>query len=376
MMRLDLWFRPWLVLTAAGTLQGAPVSTSLPAWVATSPTGASVRVAVPPSANLRWAHLSWPKALRSHDGTIILAYLAGEFHGAGGGKSPAVSLSTDNGRTFGATHVLREFGPGLESTSSGNLALGLTEDRAVVLLAMGYRGDEANNIHGWRSTDDGRTWQPVDTSNLGPNKTGSVVGNIITLPGGKLMVHGHYRKGAKPHHTGIWQSISNDHGRTWGAPQMVSDVDGGEPVLIRSGDRLLSFIRGRGEHAIRQYLAVSDDFGKTWKTSLTKIEASDRGTKGLAHPFAMVDPDRPGEVVVLTTERPLPGRVWLWRGNAQTLEWKRDRVLLEFPKLGNDRNTDYGYTWLLRTESRHHLMFYYHGLNHGPNSIWVTEVSL
>ena len=233
----------------AADLTAAP---ALPAWAARNPNGAPVRIVVPAPADARWAHLSWPKALRAPDGTIVLAYLAGEYHTAHGGKSPAVSLSTDDGRTFTPPKILREFGTGRESTSSGNLAMGIAPDNAVVLLVMGYRGDEANNIHGWRSSDHGRTWQPVDTSKLGPNKTGSVVGNIVTIPGGKLVVQGHYRKGAKPHDTGIWQSISPDQGRTWSAPQMVTGINGGEPVMVRAGDRLLSFIRGREEHAVRQ----------------------------------------------------------------------------------------------------------------------------
>ena len=41
----------------------------------------------------------------------------------------------------------------------GNLAMGVGNDGAVVLLAMAYGGDEANTILAWRSIDNGKTWQ-------------------------------------------------------------------------------------------------------------------------------------------------------------------------------------------------------------------------
>lgn len=358
------------LLTAAGAAE--PV----PAWAAVNPGGAPVRLAVPPPAGPRFAHLAWPKAIRAKDGTIVLAYLAGTFHGDGGGKSPAISLSTDNGKTFTAPNVLREFSPGDEYTSSGNLAIGLADDGAVVLLAMGYRGNEANNIYGWRSTDHGRTWTETDTSALGPNKTGSVCGTVVSVPGRGLLVHGHYRKGATPHTQGIWQSVSTDGGRVWQAPTLVTDQNVGEPVLVKVGDRLLSFIRGRGPDAIRQLVAVSDDKGVTWRSEWSALRATREGVKGLAHPFAIENPNKPGELLVLTTERPLPGRVVLWRGDAQSQVWQQDRILLDFPKIEGDKNTDYGYTWLVHQAGRKYLMFYYHGESKSTNPIWVTEVEI
>ena len=90
----------------------------------------------------------------------------------------------------------------------------------------------------------------------------------------------------------------------------------------------------------------------------------------------MLNPDQPDEVVVLTTERPLPGRVWLWRGKVRTLEWRRERLMLEFPLVEGDPNTDYGYTWLVRGEGGRYLMFYYHGKREGANAIWVTDVDI
>ena len=303
------------------------------------------------------------------DGTIIVAYLAGISHGGSG--CPAVSYSTDGGKTFTAPNVLREFGKGKDYANSGNLAIAEAEDGALVLLAMAHTGDTANSIFGWRSTDTGRTWTPVDTSTLGPNKTGSVT-SMIRVPGVGLMAAGHYRRGSG-NAQGIWVATSKDHGNTWGEPTLVSDVNAGEPVIVQSGQRLLIFIRSRSVPQAKQHLSVSDDLGKTWKTELTEIGVEKQGS--LAHPFAMVNPDNPAELIVLTAERPLPGRVWMWRGDPKTLQFKRDRVVLEFPKIEGNKNNDFGYTWLVPTERGRGLMFYYHGLGRGPCPIWVAELN-
>src|SRR5215213_10931199 len=115
---------PWLSSEAAEPL---------PAWAGRAPNGATVRVAVAPPENPRYQHLAWPKAVRAADGTVVLGYLAGTHHG--NGSCPAVSVSTDGGQTFTAPNVLKEFGPGMEYTNSGNMALGLAHDGAVILLA-------------------------------------------------------------------------------------------------------------------------------------------------------------------------------------------------------------------------------------------------
>lgn len=351
----------------------------LPAWAARPPGGGVVRVAVTPPADLRYAHLSWPKAVRTPKGTIILACAAGIFHGDHGGGSPAISLSSDGGRTFSAPQILRSFGPGEEYTQCGNLALGVAGDGSVTLLAMAYTGNERNNIYGWRSTDDGHTWQPVDTAKLGPNKTGSVFGSILVTEDLGFVVAGHFRKGAKPLEKGIWWSNSRDGGLSWSEPHVVTEIEGYEPVLVQVGKRLVIFIRNNTGSETAQYVAVSDDRAQTWKTELSIIKPANFATHSLASPFAINNPAHPGELLLLTTERGKgtnPARIVLWRGDAQRLDWKRERVVLEFPRIEGDKHIDLGYPWLLHLDGRRWLMFYYHGLGHGANAIWSTEVEL
>jgi hypothetical protein len=263
----------------------------------------------------------------------------------------------------------------MEYTNSGNMALGLAHDGSVLLLAHGHTAT-SSHIFGWRSRDEGRTWQTVDTSALGPNKTGSSTGTIVQLPGRRLMVTGHYREGAVPYTRGIWSSISEDDGATWGAPSLVNNLNAGEPVLVRQDDRLLVFIRGRGPAGGRQFVSTSNDWGKTWVTDLLNITPLQKTATGLAHPFVMVNPEKPDELLAITFERPAPGAAQLWRGDAKALKFTPERTLVELPKIAGDPNIDFGYAWAVPLEARRALVFYYHGQIRGPAPIWVIDTRL
>jgi hypothetical protein len=246
---------------------------------------------------------------------------------------------------------------------------------------MAFNRDEGNNIYGWRSTDDGVSWTRTDTSSLGPDKTGSVFGNILPIEGRGLVALGHYRAGSSPHTQGLWMAESHDHGLTWGEARRIADVHAVEPVLVPTAGRLLGFFRGDAQmQRGRQFVGVSDDNGLTWETELSVLDAENRETARLAAPCAVENPNKPGEILVLTTERAVPGntpgRIWLWRGDAQKLEWKRERVLLNIPRVEGDSNTDFGYPWLLHVDANRWLMFYYHGNSRAACPIWVTEVEL
>lgn len=358
------------------------------AWQARNPSGDVVRVAVAAPADPRFAHLSWNKVVRTAKGTIVLACVAGTFHGSHGGGCPAVVRSSDGGATFSDLRILREFGPGLDYTCCGNLALGIAEDGAIVLLAMAYTGDEANHVFGWRSEDEGLTWKPTDTGKFGPNRTGSVFGNVFPMEGEGLVVFGHFRVGSAPHAEGIWMAASKDHGRSWGEARLIADVPAVEPVVIHSQDKLIGFFRSTKKAVFdepsaegRQFLGVSTDQGRTWDTTLSGFDAENPATAKLAAPCAVEDPGRPGELLVLTTERSDgPGqnsRIWLWRGKADRLEWRREQVVLEFPPGGPDNpNTDLGYPWLLHQGGNRWSVYFYHGLKKGASSIWVTEFGI
>jgi hypothetical protein len=145
-------------------------------------------------------------------------------------------------------------------------------------------------------------------------------------------------------------------------------------MLVRANDRLIALLRKAGK-SDSQLVSVSDDGGRSWRTAPSELKIEKPGFS-LAAPCAAVHPEKPGDLVVLTTERGNPGRIWLWRGSADKLEFRRERQILEFPRPEGSKHNDYGYPWLVHVEGDRWLMFYYHGLGHGPNSIWVAEVTL
>lgn len=353
----------------------------LPAWAARNTAGNPVRLAVAAPADPASAHLAWPKVIRTQSGAVVIAVCAGQGHNTGS-SGPAVARSTDGGQTFGPLQVLMRFpADDPRYLDCGNIALGQAEDGALLLLAMAFNKDVGNNIYGWRSTDEGVTWTRADTSGLGPDKTGSVFGSILPLTGQGLAVFGHYRPGAKPHTQGLWMSLSKDQGRTWGEARRIAEPHAVEPVVIQSAGRLIGFFRGDSKNlGGRQYVGVSDDQGATWKTELSVLDAEDNTQARLAAPFAVENPNKAGEIFVLTTERAVPGhtpgRIWLWTGDAQKLAWKRAHVLLEIPRIEDDKNTDFGYPWLLHAGGNRWQMYYYHGNSRSACPIWVTDITL
>ena len=126
------------VLFAAGLAAvSAAAADSLPTWAGHAPNGDEVRIAVAPPANPRFQHLAWPKAVRTAQGTIVLGYLAGTHHGDE--SCPAVSVSTDDGKTFSPPNVLREFGLPQEalgwSLFSFNVGVELGQLAVVLVVA-------------------------------------------------------------------------------------------------------------------------------------------------------------------------------------------------------------------------------------------------
>lgn len=374
--------KAYSVLLALGLVMAPALSAEpLPPWAARNPAGHEVRLAVPAPANPAIAHLAWPKVVRTRSGALVLAYCAGQGHNTGG-SGPAVSRSTDGGRTFTPARLLLRFpDDDPRYLDCGNLALSQAPDGGLLLLAMAFNKDAGNNVFGWRSGDEGLTWDRIDTSALGPDKTGSVFGNVLELPGQGLAAFGHYRAGSKPHAQGIWIALSRDQGRSWGEARRIAEEHLVEPVVIKSSGRLIGFFRGdSGTARGRQSVGVSDDDGRTWKTALSVLDVQEPGKARLAAPFAIENPQRPGEVLVLTTERTVPGntpgRIWLWRGDAKKLDWKRERILLEIPRIEGDANTDFGYPWLLHVGGNRWQLYYYHGQPRSACPIWVTEVEL
>ena len=334
------------------------------------------RLLVPAPADERCAHLSWPKVARASDGTLVLAYVAGRFHGVHGEGCPAVSLSDDGGCTFTPPHVLKHFDAGTRCTAAGNLALGVAEDGALVILSMAYRGDEANTVDGWRSADGGVTWRPADTSTLSDNQTGSAFGEVFPVPGRGLAVCGHYRAGSRPHAEGLWIAYSRDHGRSWGPPRRILPGPLFEPSIRFAGGRFVGLIRARagGSRCYKQ--VVSDDMGETWQARDADMPPRDAPVT-LPSPCLVVDGADPSRLYALRTERAapanLPGEISLWTADAAALLWQRLGTVASFPVELGECN-DFGYPWMAQVADDTWFLAFYCGRAHGANALYGMPI--
>lgn len=338
-------------------------------------------IAVKSPEDPRIAHLSWPKIITTKNGTIILAYSAGVGHNRGG-SGPAVSTSKDGGKTFSPPKILGYF-PEDDNRyrDSGNTAIGIAEDGAVILLAMAYRGNENNTIVGWRSEDDGKTWKPVNTDKIAENKTGSVFGEILNVPEKGLVVFGHYRQPSNPSH-GIFMSTSTDNGLTWSPPQTIvstSEHRYAEPAVTFTEGRFVGLLRDARSPENRRYdIAVSDDLGQTWEISPSNIIIP-RELGGIQpSPFIAVSNKDPEKLYAIQSIRGVKdntrGRMYLWTANLSDLEWENKGKIVSVHR-DADHLSDWSYPWMTPIKEDQWLMVFYAGVGNGSNSIYGLPLS-
>jgi hypothetical protein len=325
-------------------------------------------VVVPAPEDARYSHLGWPKIVQAADGTLVVACLAGRAHTVDG--SPAVSISTDRGKSFSPPAPLASFDRTTEYRHSGNLAMGRAEDGSIVVLAMAFSGDAKNTIFGWRSEDSARTWQPVDTSALAENKTGSVYGHVFPAGERGLAVCGHYRKPSQPFDQGIWIAFSADHGKTWGPPQRIAAEKLAEPAVICTAGRFLGLFRD-AEKSWRYWHAVSDD-GNTWQVEPGPI-ANPETKHSQPSPFIVADPTEPNRLYAMQSQRGVEGdtkgRIYLWTADARRLDWKRLGLVAAL-STADKENSDWSYPWMTRLDDGDWFVVFYAGKGTGANSIY------
>jgi hypothetical protein len=325
------------------------------------------------------AHLAWPKIVATGDGTLVLACSAGKGHNMGG-SGAVVSRSTDGGATFSPPQRLAYFpDDDARYRDCGNMALGLADDGAVVLLAMAF-APRQNTILGWRSADAGKTWERVDTSALAENKTGSVYGNILHVSGMGLVVFGHYRQPSRPD-VGIWMSVSTDGGRSWKRPRLVTEKAYYEPAFTFAEGRFVGLLRlAPGADPSRYDEAVSDDLGKTWSIRPAKIAIPDGLPGSQPSPFITVSPAEPSKLYAMQSIRgpfeQTRGRVYLWTADAKDLQWQRAGLVVSIP--ANAENlADWSYPWMTPAGNKGQWMLaFYAGAKRGGNSIYGMRMDL
>ena len=333
------------------------------------------RVIVQAPADAARQHLAWPKVVRTDSG-LVLVCVSGARHGAVDDACEASSISTDGGENWSAPSYFTYPASTADWPYKGNLALG-AEGNRVNLLSMAYDNgvNPKSGIIGRISDDGGVTWRYADTSAISSNKTGSVFGHVIDIPGRGLTAFGHYRPPARDPLGGIWMSSSTDRGETWSAPTTVLEKSGtGEPDFVFSNGRLIGLIREDkvdGSGAINGYWQiVSDDKGTTWSVP-EKVMVDPAGGQSAA-PCIFEDPSERGRLYVLQTCRrgnygtsSCTGDIVVWTATAKDLVWRKIGTVASFSGV-----EDWGYASAASLGNGEWFVVFYAGKFLGANSIY------
>jgi hypothetical protein len=97
---------------------------------------------------------------------------------------------------------------------------------------------------------------------------------MIELPGGRLICHirgenAELFSGGDETLFTVFQSVSDDGGKTWSEPEMLLDKTGGAPphiLKLKSGKLLCTYGRRKLPYGIMAM--ISSDNGKTWEKDL------------------------------------------------------------------------------------------------------------
>ncbi|MCX6622102.1 MAG: sialidase family protein [Acidobacteria bacterium] len=163
------------------------------------------------------------------------------------------------------------------TTPHGPITLG---DGRLLFAGKQYPGEPPSRVGVAESTDDGLTWKPLAWI---PTRPGDDVANYhelhaVETAGKQILVHIRNQNPANNRET--LQSESSDGGRTWSVPRPIG-VWGLPSHLLRLADGRLLMTYGyrrppRGNHA-----RLSEDHGRTWSEP---IVLSDDGTGDIGYP--------------------------------------------------------------------------------------------
>ncbi len=96
--------------------------------------------------------------------------------------------------------------------------------------------------------------------------------HMIELPDGKLICH---IRGEGENLFTVYQSVSEDRGKTWSYPEMILDETGGAPphLILHSSGALISTY-GRRKYPYGIMAMISYDSGKTWEKDIRLYEST------------------------------------------------------------------------------------------------------
>jgi hypothetical protein len=186
----------------------------------------------------------------------------------------------------------------------------LSDDHLLFLGTTRVDGKRA--VVAEQSTDDGATWHVIGNVPF-PHYGEAYWGepHVVETTAGRLVAHFRHNRGE---HAGyLYQSESDDGGRTWTLAHKLP-VWGYPPHLIRLRDGRLLTTYGRRREPYGQRACLSDDDGETWNTDEEIILRDDAPSGDLGYPASVelddgeiytvyYQIDKPGEKPCLTATR-------------------------------------------------------------------------
>jgi len=211
----------------------------------------------------------WPNLTKLPNGELAAAVYNHPSHGYGDNSDVELWISGDGGvnwefRSTMSSHTEEPDGIRM------NHAVGLNADGHLVGLVSGYhKGQRLPFLKLQRciSSDNGRTWdrQLLDLD-LVPH------GDIFALPEGRLVCPSYRKLVDQPKRRRAIAIFSDDGGKTWGNEQLTADDVGESHILRHSDGTWLAVGRtscrdrmdGALPHGSGEILIRSNDQGKTW----------------------------------------------------------------------------------------------------------------
>ncbi len=194
--------------------------------------------------------------------------------------------STDGGLTWSAPYRIPVNSPhGPIALSGGRL-----------LYAGRQFGGSGTVIGVWHSLDDGQTWRLLAPIPARPGDDLANYHELHAVEAADCRIVAHIRNHNSPNERETLQSESLDGGKTWSVPRAIGVWGLPSHLLRLSGGRLLmsyGYRRApRGNHA-----RISEDHGRTWSEP---VVLSDDGTGDIGYPSTVELPN--GEMLTLWYE--------------------------------------------------------------------------
>lgn len=200
------------------------------------------------------------------DGRLLLVYM--EFSGNGSDFAKtrlAAQESSDGGLTWGRHRVITETAPGDLNVYSPNLIA--AKDGGILLIFMRQHRPGALTNHVWKSSDGGRTFLPMAEFVRGRDFA-LCNATVKRLASGRLLLPASPPVAGKPAETGPYAAamlFSDDDGRTWRVSESRIELPkrgAMEPHVEQTATgRVLMVMRNQ---LGKLYLSESDDDGATW----------------------------------------------------------------------------------------------------------------